>query len=120
MPDRTVLLADLSPLLGDIIAAYLAARSDVRVVRRSLAGQDLLAAAAAERARVVVLARRDPSDLSALDPALAQASAISVFALAENGAWACLHQLRPDITRFDDVSAATLASVALSAMGAGG
>jgi hypothetical protein len=117
MPNRTVLLADLSPLLGDIVTASLATRSDVQVVRRTLAGQDLLAAAVAESAQVVIVARCDPSDLDALDPAFTRAATISVLALAENGAWACLHQLRPDMSRFDDISAATLASVALTGIG---
>jgi DNA-binding NarL/FixJ family response regulator len=112
----TVLLADLPPMLEDTVRSVLQSRPDLEVIRASTRDQDLIDAAAAAGAHVVVVTRRDPADLWAVDPRLAQAAAVSVIALSPNGAWACLHKLHPAATRLEDLSTAQiLAALAATA-----
>ena len=106
MPLTTVLLADLPRMLEDMVSSVLEPHPDVRVVRGAAHDRDLIRAAAACGARVVVVTRRDPADLEEVDPHLAQAAAVSIVASAADGAWACLYRLRPDVTRLEDLSTA--------------
>jgi|SRR5262245_36779910 len=101
---RTVLLADLPRMLEDMISSVLQPLPDIRVVRGSVHDRDLISAAAEAGAQVVVVTRRNPSDLAELDLRLAQAATVSIFALAPDGAWACLHTMRPETTRLEDFS----------------
>lgn len=105
MTSRTVLLADLPAMLEDLMASLLVNRHDLRVVRGSAADGDLVAAATAAMAQVVVVTRRDPADLGDVDPRLARAAKISIVALAPDGGSACLHALHAETGRLEDVSA---------------
>jgi DNA-binding NarL/FixJ family response regulator len=100
----TVLLADLPPMLEDMMSSVLKERSDLRVIRGATDGRKLIDAAVAAAAPVVVVARRNPADLEPIDPYLANAARISVVALALDGASACLHTFKPTSQRLDDVS----------------
>lgn len=102
---RTVLLADLPAMLEDLMVSLLKSRPNLKVIRGAAANGDLVAAAAAAQAQAVVVTRRDPTDLGAVDPRLAQAANLSIVALAPDGASACLHVLRSEAARLDDVSA---------------
>ena len=115
MPLTTVLLADLPRMLEDMVSSLLEPHPDVRVVRGAAQDQDLIRAAAACGARVVVVTRRDPADLEEVDPRLAQAAAVSIVAIAADGAWACLYRLRPDVTRLEDLSTAKVLAALASA-----
>jgi hypothetical protein len=101
----TVLLADLPRMLEDMIAGVLQPHSDIRIVRGSAHDRDLIAAATAAGAHAVVVTRRDPASLDDIDPRLAQALRISIVALAPDGTSACVHALRSEATRLEDVSA---------------
>jgi hypothetical protein len=101
----TVLLADLPRMLEDMVSSVLKAQPDIRVVRGEARDRDLISAAAASGAHVVVVTRRDPANLEAVDPRLAQAANLSIVALAPDGASACLHALRSESARLEDVSA---------------
>ena len=105
LPLMTVLLADLPPMLEDMMSSVLKERSDLRVIRGATNGRKLIDAAVAAAAPVVVVARRNPADLEPIDPYLANAAKISVVALALDGASACLHTFKPTSQRLDDVSA---------------
>lgn len=111
----TVLLADLPRMLEDMVSSVLRPHCDIRVVRGAAADGDLIAAAAASGAQVVVVTRRDPGNLAEVDPHLAQAAAVSIIALAPDGGWACLYRLRPDVTRLDDLSTAKVLAALASA-----
>jgi hypothetical protein len=116
MTVTTVLLADLPPMLEDIVSHLLQSRSDLRIVRGSAKGRGLAATAAAASARLVVVACSDPADLRTVDQDLAQAAALCVFALNEDGSLGCLHALRHATTRFDDLSGSQLmAALSLAA-----
>lgn len=104
----TVLLADLPPLLEDIVAHLIQGQPDVRVLRGTLKGFGLPTAAAAWDADVVVVTRGDPADFSAIDADLARIAATSIVALNADGAWACVYSLRPECLRIGDVSGAQL------------
>jgi hypothetical protein len=101
----TVLLADLPRMLEDMIASVLQPHPDIRIVRGSAHDRDLIAAITATDAHAVVVTRRDPASLDDIDPRLAQASRISIVALAPDGTSACVHALRAEATRLEDVSA---------------
>ena len=51
------------------------------------------------------MTRRDPASLDDIDPRLGQASRISIITLAPDGTSACVHALRAEATRLEDVSA---------------
>jgi hypothetical protein len=101
---RTVLLADLPAMLEDLMVSLLESRPDLKVIRGTAAGGDLVSAAVNAKAQVVVVTRRNPADLGAVDPKLAQAASVSIVALAPDGASACLHALRSEAARLEDVS----------------
>jgi hypothetical protein len=100
-----VLLADLPRMLEDMIASVLQPHSDIRIVRGSAHDRDLIAAVSGADAHAVVVTRRDPANLDDIDPRLGQASRISIVALAPDGTSACVHALRAEATRLEDVSA---------------
>jgi hypothetical protein len=101
----TVLLADLPRMLEDMIASVLQPHSDIRIVRGSAHDRDLIAAVTVADAQAVVVTRRDPASLDDVDPRLGQASRISIIALAPDGTSACVHTLRAEASRLEDVSA---------------
>jgi hypothetical protein len=111
----TVLLADLPRMLEDMVSSVLKAHPDIRVVRGQARDRDLISAAAASGAHVVVVTRRDPANLDAVDPRLAQAASLSIVALAPDGASACLHALRSESSRLEDVSAEQILGALLAA-----
>src|SRR5262245_24288238 len=91
LPPTTGLLADLPRMLEDMVSSVLEPQPDIRVVRGEAHERDLIAAAAASGAHVVVVTRRDPANLAEVDPHLARAASVSIIALAADGAWACLY-----------------------------
>ncbi len=93
------------------MSSVLGERSDLRVIRGTTKSGKLVDAAVATGASVVVVARRDPADLEAIDSYLANAANVSVVAVALDGTSACLHALTPSEQRFDDVSAEQLLAV---------
>ena len=101
----TVLLADLPPMLEDVVSSVLKGRSDIDVIRGTPHGCKLINAAIAAGAPVVVVARRNPADLASIDPYLANAANVSVVALTLDGTSACLHAFKPVGQLFEDVSA---------------
>jgi len=90
------------------MSSVLRQRPALRVIRGTTNGGKLIDAATSVGASVVVVARRNPSDLEAVDPDLANAARISVVAIALDGTLACLHALEPTGERFEDVSAEQL------------
>jgi hypothetical protein len=108
LPLTTVLLADLPRMLEDMIASVLQPHPDIRIIRGAAPDRDLIAGATAAGAHAVVVTRRDPADLSDIDPRLARAARISIVAVAPDGASACVHTLRAEAARLDDVSAAEI------------
>ena len=105
LPLTTVLLADLPPLLEDIMSSVLKERSDLRVIRGAMNDRKLINDAVVAGASVVVVARRNPVDLESIDPYLANAANVSVVALALDGTSACLHAFKPTGQLLEDVSA---------------
>jgi len=106
-------------MLEDLIVSLLVNRHDLKVVRGSAADGDLVAAATAAHAQVVVVTRRDPGDLGDVDPRLARAADISIVALAPDGASACLHALRAEAAQLDDVSADEIFSALVASRATG-
>lgn len=117
MTPTTVLLADLPPMLEDIVFHLLRDRADLRIIRGSVARAGILAAAAGAQ-RVIVM-RRDPADFAALDEGLGRAAGLTVLALNPDAAWGCLHTLQPHATRIEDISAAQLLAAMAIAVPAG-
>lgn len=118
MVTENILLADLPPILEGIVARVLACRPNLRVVRGS-ARHGVAAAAAESSARLVVVSRRNPSDLIDIDASLAEAAGLSVLVLNRDGAWACLHALTLATERLDDLSADEVLRVVDSVVAAG-
>jgi hypothetical protein len=104
LPITTILLADLPPMLEDMMSSVLNERSNLRVIRGATKDHKLVDAAVAVGASVVVVARRNPTDLESIDPYLANAGNVSVVVLALDGTSACLHDFNPTRQRLDDVS----------------
>jgi len=104
MPKVTVLLAGLPPLLEDIIAHLLQARSGVAIIHGILSKAGLADAAFAAQADVIVVSHEEPWNLSALDERLAHLAALSVVALKPDGSSACVHTLNPTSTLLESVS----------------
>jgi hypothetical protein len=119
MMQMTVLLADLSPMLEDIVFHLLRNRGDLRIVRGSAAANGIQAAAASVGAQLVIVERPDPSALCALDDGIAQAAGLSVLALTADGTRGCLHALKPTARRLDDISGAQLMAALASVEPAG-
>jgi hypothetical protein len=111
LPLTTVLLADLPPMLEDMMSSVLKERPDLRVIRGTTNSSKLIDAGVAAGASVVVVARRNPTDLESIDPYMANAANVAVVALALDGTSACQHVLKPTGQRFDDVSAEQLLTV---------
>jgi hypothetical protein len=91
-------------MLEDMMSSVLKQRLDVRVIRGATKNRELIDAAVAAGASVVVVARRIPVDLESIDPYLARAANVSVVALALDGTSACLHAFKPTGHRLEDVS----------------
>jgi hypothetical protein len=111
LPLITVLLADLPPMLEDMMSSVLKERPDLRVIRGTTKNSKLVDAAVSAGASVVVVARSNPADLESIDPYLANAANVSMVALAFDGASACLYALKSTGQRFEDVSAEQLLTV---------
>jgi hypothetical protein len=90
-------------MLEDIVTSVLRRFGDIRIERGSGRG-DLLAAAEAVGARIVVIACSNPADLATADRRLATAAGLVVLALARNGGSACLHLVASAAQPLDDVS----------------
>jgi len=104
----TVLLADLSPMLEDIVFHLLRNREDLHIVRGSAVADGIQLAAASVGAQLVIVERPDPTRFCALDGGIAQAAGLSVLALTADGTRGCLHTLKPVSKRLDDISSAQL------------
>jgi hypothetical protein len=115
LSSTTVLLAGLPRMLEDMVSSLLEPHPDIHVVRGEARDRDLISAAAAAGARVVVVTRRDPANLTEVDPHLALAATVSIIALSADGAWACLYTLKPDVTRLEDLSTAKVLAALASA-----
>ncbi len=120
MASTIVLLADLPPMLEDMVSSVLKGRPDLQVVSGNSNGSRVISSAMAAGAPVVVVARSDPADLSSIDPYLAEAANVSVVAVALDGASACTHAFKPTQQPIDDVSAEQiLTAIADAATGRG-
>jgi hypothetical protein len=104
----TVLLADLPPLLEDMMSSLLEGHFTINMARGIDRDFNLINAAAEAGAPVVVVARRNPSDLTSIDSYLANAVNVSVVAVALDGTSACLHAFNAAGCELADVSAEQL------------
>jgi hypothetical protein len=100
----TILLFDLPVLLEDILADALGEHPEFRVVRSAADEAGPMAAARRDGASVVIVDGDDPADLAAIDPLLAQTAAISMLAIGDGGARACLHTVQTHVAAVDDMS----------------
>jgi len=115
---KTVLLADLSPMLEDIVFHLLRNRAELRIVRGS-AANGIQMAAASVGAQLVIVERPDPAKFCALDDGIAQAAGLSVLALTADGTKGCLHTLKLTSKRLDDISGAQLIAALATVTSAG-
>ena len=120
MPRTTVLLADLPPMLGDLVSNVLKRHFDLRVSRSAKGGCSLLNEAVETGSPVVVVVQDNPFDLNSIDPCLANAAQVSVVAIALDGASACLHAFKPSSQKFEDVSAEQIVTAIADAITAVG
>ncbi len=90
---------------------------DLRITRGTKSGCTLLNEAVEAGARVLVVARENPSDLSSIDPYLANATQLSVVAIALDGASARLHAFQATGHSFEDVSADQIVAAIAGAVG---
>ena len=98
-----VLLADLPPILEETVSRMLTGRPDLELVRGT--SDRVISSAVAAGAPVVVVARSDPTNLASIDPYLAQASNVSVVAVALDWSSTCTHEFKSTRQSVDDVSA---------------
>jgi hypothetical protein len=118
LPLTTVILADLSPMLENVVSNVLKPHFDLRVIRRTSSGCALLNEAVEVGAPIVVVAQDDPSDLAAVSPCLANAARVSVVAIAPDGVSACLHTFKPVGRDLADVSAEQIVAAIADAVAA--
>jgi hypothetical protein len=119
LPPTTILLADLPPMLEDLVSNVLKRHFDLRMSLGAKGGCSLLNEAVEAGSPVVVVAQANPSDLSSIDPCLANATQVSVVAIALDGASACLHAFRPIAQKLEDVSAEQIVRAIADAIAAG-
>lgn len=100
-----VLLADLSPMLEDMVSTVLKDRSDIEVIRGANHDHRLIDIAIAAGAPLVVTSSHDPSNLASVDPYLANATRVSIVALALDGASAFFHTFTLSKKNLEEVSA---------------
>ena len=117
MQPATILLADLPPLLEDMVSNVLKGHFDLHIVRGTKSGCTLLNEAVEAGARVLVVAQDNPSDLSCIDPCLVNATQVSVVAIALDGASARLHAFQAVGRSFEDVSAEQIVAAIAGAAG---
>jgi DNA-binding NarL/FixJ family response regulator len=110
-----VLLADLPPLLEEMIASFLHDDGNFHVVRVKLGTQQLFEAAAKASASVIVVARSKPTDLSAIDARVAKALRTSVVALSTDGTSAVVHTFHTTKQLIEDVSTQQIISALIKA-----
>jgi hypothetical protein len=113
----TVLLIGLPPLLEDMVSSVLADHFNIQKDRDARNGARIIEAAIEAGAPVVVVASRNPSDLSSIDPYLAKAATVSVVALALDGTSACVHAFNPGGLPMEDVSAEQIVTAIAAASG---
>jgi len=101
----TVLLADLPPMLEDMVSTVFRDRSDIEVIHGAEYGPKLIDVAVGAGAPFVVMSRHDPSNLASIDPYLANAAKVSIVALALDGASAFFHTFTPSKEDLEEVSA---------------
>jgi hypothetical protein len=117
----TILLADLPPMLEDVVSNVLRRHFDLRVTRaakRAKRGCSLLNEAVEAGSSVVVVVQDNPADLSSFDPYLANAAQVSVVAIALDGSSACLHAFKPSSQKLEDVSAQQIVTAIADAVAA--
>lgn len=88
-----------------MVSTALKDRSDIEVIRGADYGHKSIDVAAAAGAPLVVMSRRDPSDLASIDPYLAKAAKVSIVVLAFDGASAFFHTFTPSKEDLEEVSA---------------
>jgi hypothetical protein len=89
-------------MLEEVVSSVLEQNPELRVIRGMRTDGDLIAAAMAAGAQVVIVTRRDPNALASVDPRLAN---VSMLALAPDGTSACLHAVEPTLHCLEEVSA---------------
>ena len=100
---KTIMLTDLPPHSVTFWRDLLGGQPNVTLVIRDPEG-DLIAASAAAKAKVVVVASSDPTDLEAIDPALGWAANLSILAIASDGRSACIHRIRSETQVLKDLT----------------
>ena len=109
---KTIMLTDLPRQLGDILADLLSGQPNVTLIRDPEG--DLIAASAAAKAKVVVVASSERTDLEAIDPALGWVANLSILAIASDGRSAYIHRIRSETQVLNDLTPQTIVAAAAS------
>jgi hypothetical protein len=103
-----VLLAGMSELLANIVAATLALAPDIVLVGADGEDEDVLATVGATRADAVVTQAKEPQDGEAFRRLLLGFPALKVVAIGGDGSRGFLHELRLVSTRLEELSSSSL------------
>jgi hypothetical protein len=103
-----ILLAGMSNMLANIVAAALALAPDVVVVGSASEDDDVAAEVRATRAEALVTQALQPESGEIFRPLLVCFPALKVIAIAGDGGSGFVHELRLASTRLAELSAAAL------------
>jgi hypothetical protein len=103
-----VLLAGMSKLLANVVAATLALAPDVVLVGGDGEDEDVLTTVGATRADALVTQANEPQDGDAFRPLLLGFPALKVIAIGGDGSRGFLHELRLVSTRLEELSSSSL------------
>jgi hypothetical protein len=119
MESTPVLLADMPPMLEDIVTSVLERCGRIRVERAAGQG-DLLRAAGAAGAKIAIVVCDRPGDLASIDARLASAAGAVVLALARDGGSACLHVFASAAEPLQELSPDTMLAALTAVLPPGG
>jgi hypothetical protein len=103
-----VLLAGMSKLLANIVAATLALAPDIVLVGVNGEEEDVATTVSATRADALVTQANEPQDGEAFRPLLLGFPALKVIAIGGDGSRGFLHELRLVSTRLEELSSSSL------------
>ena len=110
-----VLLADLSPLLEDMVASILSQSGDFEIIKKKLGPRRLFEVVSKTNTSVAVVAQSEPDNVADIDFHFAKAMNTAVIALSLDGASATVHSFHSKMEHLKNVSTQQIVAALVNA-----